>query len=232
MNLYKLRRERDEAAVVQNLIHFMVAFCSKDELSEMSRELIAEAIVASDEPVTHFGTSESPAVQLPMVWALCGKGWGQIERDHAEEALHTCEEELKRRLDTLTGTEKTVFEWQVRCIRTKALLVQENSRAAMEAFRSAYDVFVPANTIVMSQMLSLAPDLIATSASVSDLIEILSSDKAKSDALVPLIVALREHATGEAERAPEEVREVATDIIKRIEQRIEERSTKKGSSAS
>ena len=184
---YKLRRERDEAAVVQNLIRFMVAFYSEAELAEMSGEFIAE------------------------------------------DALHTCEE-LERRLDTLTDTEKIMFEWQVRCMRTKVLLVQENSQAAMEAFRSAYDVFVPANALMMSQMLYFVPDLIALGASVPDLVEILSSDKAKSDALEPLIVALREYATGEEVRAPEEVREVAADIIERIEQRIEARALKEGSS--
>jgi len=184
---YKLRRERDEAAIVQNLIHFMVVFYSEAELAEMSDEFTAE------------------------------------------EAPHTCEE-LERRLDTLTGTEKTVFEWQVRCMRTRVLLVQENSQAAMEAFRSAYDVFVPANAIMMSQMLYFVPDLIATGASVPDLVEILSSGKAKSDTLLPLIVALREYHTGEEVRAPEEVREVAADIIERIEQRIEARALKEGSS--
>ena len=184
---YKLRRERDEAAVVQNLIRFMVAFYSEAELAEMSGEFIAE------------------------------------------EALHTCEE-LERRLDTLTGSEKAMFEWHVRGVQTKALLVQEDSRAALEAFRSAYDVFVPGDTRMMSEILSLVPDLIATGASVSDLIEILSSDKAKSDKLLPLIVALREYHTGEEVRAPEEVREVAADIVEQIEQRIEARASKEGSS--
>ena len=36
---YKLRRERDEAAIVRNLIHFMAVFYSKPELSEMSERL-------------------------------------------------------------------------------------------------------------------------------------------------------------------------------------------------
>ena len=40
---YKLRRERDEAAVVANLIYFMAVFYSEAELAEMSDELIAEA---------------------------------------------------------------------------------------------------------------------------------------------------------------------------------------------
>ena len=40
---YKLRRERDEAAVVRNLIHFMNVFYSDAELAGMSSGLIAEA---------------------------------------------------------------------------------------------------------------------------------------------------------------------------------------------
>ena len=40
---YKLRRERDEAAVVRNLIHFMNVFYSDTELAEISNGLIEEA---------------------------------------------------------------------------------------------------------------------------------------------------------------------------------------------
>ena len=40
---YKLRRERDEAAVVRNLIHFMNVFYGDAELTEMSSGLIADA---------------------------------------------------------------------------------------------------------------------------------------------------------------------------------------------
>ena len=40
---YKLRRERDEAALVENLINFMVAFYSIGELYQMSGKLISEA---------------------------------------------------------------------------------------------------------------------------------------------------------------------------------------------
>ena len=44
---YKLRRERDEAAVVANLIYFMTMFYSYAELAEMSDKLIAEATRSS-----------------------------------------------------------------------------------------------------------------------------------------------------------------------------------------
>jgi hypothetical protein len=41
---YKLRRDRDEAAVVRNLIHFMVAYYQGDELAALSRQLVSEAV--------------------------------------------------------------------------------------------------------------------------------------------------------------------------------------------
>ena len=143
---YKLRRERDEAAVVANLIRFMVAFYGMSELYRMSGRLTSEEAEA------------------------------QVIRE---------------------GTEYP---------------------ATMEAFRSAYAAFLPNDEITMHEVLRLVPELIATGASAYDLIEILSSDKAKAEALAPLIVALRQH-TGEAVRAPVEVLEVAADIRERIETR-------------
>ena len=181
---------------------------------------LAAAVATYDEIITRFGRSDVPPLQEQVAWALVNKGEGHIECGHAEDALHTCEE-LERRLDALTGMEKTEFEWPARCIRTQAFLMQKNARAAMAAFRSAYEVFVPDDVIMMSEMLRLVPDLIALGATASDLVEILSSDTVKAETLFPLTVALREYDTGEAERAPEEVREVAADVIKRIEQRIE-----------
>ena len=60
---YKLRRERDEAAVVRNLIHFMAVFYSEAELGEWTRALISEA---TQWPALRGGirraTAESPYV--------------------------------------------------------------------------------------------------------------------------------------------------------------------------
>ena len=64
----------------------------------------------------------------------------------------------------------------------------------MEAFRSAYYAFVLDNEKMTQEMLWVVPDLIAAGASAHELVEILTSDEAKSDALAPLIVALRQRA--------------------------------------
>ena len=53
---YKLRRERDEAAVVRNLIHFMAVFYSADELAEISGNLRSEA-------------AKWPAIREGLRWA-------------------------------------------------------------------------------------------------------------------------------------------------------------------
>ena len=49
---YKLRRERDEAAVVENLIRFMVVFYNEEERAEMFPKLIQEA---AESPVLREG---------------------------------------------------------------------------------------------------------------------------------------------------------------------------------
>ena len=213
-------------------VQMQVAWALRDK-GETQREQgePAAAVATCDELITRFGRSDAPHLQAQVAWALGNKGEGHVECGHAEEALHTCEE-LERRLETLTGMEKTVFEWQARWVRTKAFLMQENVRAAREAFRSAYEVFVPDDIIMMREMLRLVPDVIARGGAAAELVGMLSRDTVKAETLFPLIVALREYATGEAERAPEEVREVAADVIKRIEQRIEAGAWKEGAAVS
>ena len=176
------------------------------------------ALSAYDEAVALLGDSDAPDHQAPVAWTLFKKGIRQINMGRAKEALHTCEE-IERRLGALTGNEKIEFTWRVRCMRVMVLMVQKKRRAAVDMFRSAYAVFVPDNETIMNEMLHFAPELIAQGVSERDLIEILSSNKEKLDALVPLIVALLQR-TGEVVRAPVEVLEVAKDINKDIERRM------------
>ena len=97
------------------------------------------------------------------------------------------------------------------------MLVEESARhqADMDAFHSAYAAFVPGDETMMREMIEIVPDLIVSGASEHDLVEILSSDKEKSDSLTPLVVALRQ-SIGEEVRASPEVLEVAADIRKFI----------------
>ena len=175
------------------------------------------AIAAYEEVVARFGDSDVPELQRCVALALGDKGMRQTEIGLIEESLETSKE-LEQRIGTsLAGGEEIKFAWRAMCVRTKALLIQKDRRAAMDAFRTAYVAFIPDNKTMMWEMLRFVPDLIATGASEHDLVEVLSSDSTKSDMLEPLIVALREYG-GEKVRAPEEVLEVAADIRKKIEE--------------
>ena len=171
------------------------------------------AVSAYDEMLARFGSSDAPEVQVLVAWVLSQKGMMQIKIGRAEEALRMCAE-LEERLGALADDEKVVFVWRARYVHALALLLKNRRRMAMDVFRSAYAVFVPNNEMMMSEMLQLVPELIAKGVLERELVEILSGGK--SDALAPLIVALRQRA-GEVVRAPVEILEIAADIDKRIE---------------
>ena len=99
----------------------------------------------------------------------------------------------------------------------KVFLAQGKHLDSMETFRSIYSAFVPGNRIIIHQMPDHVLALIAAGVLERDLIDILSSDRRKSDLLEPLIVALRQ-CIGETVRVPIEVLEVAQDIRQRIEE--------------
>ena len=281
---YKLRRERDEAAVVENLILFMVAFYDPSELSRMRGQLWSEArdsavvhagiaraqqkdaeaalaaydevirrcgqseasetnvwiatallnrgstqgglgdfegeIASYQELIARYGSSDTPETRMQVAIALTCKGARLAHLGRTEEALHVCEE-LEGRIGTLAENERIWSQWQVPSVRALALMIQQKRPAALAAFRSAYAVFPLNDTVVLNEMLKLVLNLIAAGASEHDLVEILTSDDTKSDALAPMIVALRQR-DGETVRAPAEVLEVAADVRKRIEEAIAE----------
>ncbi len=174
------------------------------------------AISFYDEVIERFGNSDVPEIQIPVAGALSFKGIVQIEMGRAEETL-LLSEELERKLDILPKSGKIYFEWRAMFMRVRALIALKKLRDAMDAFRSAYVAFSPDNEAAMRDIQWIVPDLIADGTSEHELLEILSTDKEKADALAPLIVALRQRA-GEDVRAPVEVLEVASDINKDIEE--------------
>ena len=178
-------------------------------------------VAAHDEGRARFDAIEWPEGPPPLPIAMMlavSKGEMQAESGDAEEALRTCDE-IERDLEAMTGSERIMFQWRARRIRTKALLALGQPAAAMGAFRSAYAAFDPADEAMMREMLAGVPGWVAAGASERDLVEVLSSDREKAGALQPLIVALRQR-TGEAVRAPGEVLEVAADIREQIEAKV------------
>ena len=177
-------------------------------------------MASHQELIDRYGSSDAPETRMHVVDALTCKGARLAEMGRAEEALHVCEE-LEGRIDTWAENERTWSKWQVLGVRALALMIQQKRSAALAAFRSAYAVFPLNDTVVLNEILKLVLDLIAAGASEHDLVEILTSDSTKSEALAPLIVALRQRS-GETVRAPTEVLEVAADVRQRIEEAIAE----------
>ena len=176
------------------------------------------ALAAYDELASRYGDSNDAGVQWWIALSLADKGMIQADLGLGNEALHSSEELEERLVALSAGDDAIWFKWRALCIKTRALLIRTEQRHAMEALRSAYNVFLPNNEVMMREMLHLVPDLVATGARAGELVTVLSSDATKSGILAPLVVALREHG-GEQVRAPDEVRKVAADVRRRIQAR-------------
>ena len=179
-------------------------------------------IASYQELIDRYGSSDMPEIGVQVAIALGCQGMRLAEMGRIEEALHVCEG-LEGRIDALVENERT-RDWgkcRVLGVRAIALMVQQKRSAAMTAFRSAYAMCPPNDPAVLREMLRLVLNLIAAGASEHDLVEILTSDGTKSEALTPLIVALRQRG-GETVRAPTEVLEIAADVRQRIEEAIAE----------
>ena len=227
--------QRGESEAELAAYHDLVArFGATDTLElqvQVAKALINKGITHGqrDEPeaelaayhdlVARFGASDAPELQVRVFRALLNKGNRQIEIGHAEDALQTCEE-FDRRFGEAIDNESSALaflRWQVKWMRTHALLVLNEHPEALSVFQSVCAMFVVGNETMLREMLSRVPVLIAAGALERDLVEILSADSKTADALAPLVVALRRLA-GEPVRASAEVLEVAADVCKDIEE--------------
>ena len=207
---YKLRRERDEAAVVESLIRFMVAFYGSGDFEG--------AIESYDELIGVVGdTGEANLRPHVVPLALVFKSMSLVETGRIEEADKTCEE-LEEKLGKLQGELKAAIESQTRCVRAIAMMARGDTANAMDAFRSAYALFPATHQVPVGCMVRLAINFVAASASERELAETLSRDRTKARVFGPLLVALGLRA-GEVVRAPAEVMQVAADIRKTIEEK-------------
>ena len=202
---YKLRRERDEAAVLRNLIHFMVAFYDDEETAGTFMNPNSEAMQSS---IVRDGI-ERAVSELQKIGSL-------LPGMTTDEALRTSEE-FERRYGGLTDGDAITHDWWAKWMKMKGLLAQGKHPDSVETFRTMYSVFVPGNRIMIRHILIHVLALMAAGASERDLLDVLSGDGRKSDALEPLVVALRQRI-GEMVRAPIEVLEIAQDFRQRIEE--------------
>ena len=182
---------------------------SKGRLGDFEGE-----IASYDSLIERAGANETAGGCLGMAFAFKAMRLAEIGR--TEEAL-IASGELERRAAP-SGEDWSVFlAWMGMEARAIALMVQRNP-AAIDAFRAAYALFNAGNKVTSRVMIRVVLNLVAVGAREGELATVLDSDKAKSGAIAPLVVALRERA-GESIRAPAEVLEVASDIKKTLEEK-------------
>ena len=197
-----------------------VLFCrglSKAQLGDS-----AAALANWNEVVERFGASDMPEAQQLVVMALQNKALIEAEAGRNAEALRICDQ-LEARLDWVSDDGRAEINWAAGSLRAKALLREEPPDAALDAFRAAYEAFVPESTSMMRDIQALVPDLIAGGLPAAKLTEVLVSHRAKAEALRPLVAALRLEA-GETVREPAEVVEIARDIRELIAERMAARA--------
>ena len=190
---YKLRRERDQAAVVQNLIRFMAAFYNESELSTIAK--------------LNIEATQEPSIR---------EGIERVSVDRPDKALCVCDA-FERLPQDVSEASEIDLRWKVALIRTRALNRQGDHHAAMTSFRTVYTGFAPADELKMRQMQEVVIELAAADTQRRDLLDVLLTDDEKSAALAPFVIALG-MTLGESVRASAEVMEVARDIIKEIKQ--------------
>ena len=203
----------DEALELRSLV--FMALVNKS-FAQMQLGDAEAAVAACDEVADRFGADEAPELQSLVVRVLVFKGSLQTTAGRPEDALRNCEG-LERRLDILTSDEVPEFRWLTAWVRVGALLAMGRQEAAVDAFRTAYHFFDPENEEMTGGMLGTVPRVIAAGFPERDLVGVLAEDRGKADALVPLLVALRQRV-GESVRAPAEVLEIAGDIRRLLDE--------------
>ena len=175
-----------------------------------------------DAVIARFQSSDVSHLRRDAALALSCKCMAQAEVGLADEALASCKSLdetaqywARNGEDPLAEPWVDWLKWRAEGARSLAWAVQENHRAALASFQTAYVVFSTDDEVTMRQMLDLVSSLVARGVPPQDLLAVLGRDPTKAASLRPLIVALHQQA-GDRVRAPREVEEVAADIRERF----------------
>ncbi len=169
------------------------------------------ALSACEEIVERSGATEDPTLGEYILYTQVLRTDILTKQGRIQEAQEVCWE-YERMAGTLDYDPSQELNWRSKCARIRILLVQQDIRAAVEMFAELYNAFIPDNEVVIRTTVEFAIELVAKGVSVQKLLEILLDDEQKAAGLVPLVVALRQYS-GEIVKAPDEVLQVASDIL-------------------
>ena len=203
--------------------HVSSALLAKQD-TQMLLGNLEEAIATCDLVIERFADSEVGETRTAIATAWLAKLGMLIWVMPSEAVLRDCEE-LERSFGHLLGG---VLRWRLGWVRAKALAVGGKREASVEAFRGIHAALDPGNQAMVRDLQVGVCELVAAGVSEQHVLEVLLSERDKSMALAPLLVALRKRV-GETVRAPMEVSDVARDIDERIEAEL---SVRRGRSPS
>ena len=174
-----------------------------------------EAILTFDQIVQRCSDDQSIESRRAVARALLGKGQAFRLLGRTESALDICNE-LARTHGDLNEKGGVSFVWRALWIKATALLHRQQVEQAGNIFRGLYSAFDPAHPDMLRGMTVGVIELITNGMPEREVIDILMIDQEKSDALAPLVVALRQRQ-GEVVNPAAEIGAVADDVREAIE---------------
>lgn len=186
---YKLRRNRDEAAVVQNLVRFMSVFYTEGEQREAFSSLIKEV-------------AKSTAIQEALDGAMA-------------ENPEILEKLLGSNFENIPS-EVVSMEWNPFIAVIAETFDKDNFAKVVQAMDQVLSsqssgTFQFHESFTLRAITNFVINLVAAGVTPQILLGIFSNDSVREETLKPVIVALKQEA-GETVRAPGEILEVASDI--------------------
>ena len=149
----------------------------------------------------------------------------RVDRDYTEQVYKPVVEQLRQESPTsrISGVEEVAEStdrtgWYSKWFRAQSLFALGQDAAALETFRQAYASYDPKDSRFVSDVFKLVDQVAAANSDdlLSNLREVLASDKEKAEQLRPLTFALDAGAARKQVLASVEMIEVAKDIQARI----------------
>ena len=116
----------------------------------------------------------------------------------------------------IEAADTCIDKWRALWSKVACFLNQHKINLAVDTFRDLYSLFDPTSHGMLKGMTSGVIQLVTNGMPECEIIDILTIDQEKSDALTPLIAALRQRQ-GEEVNCAAEIRAVADDVLKVIE---------------
>ena len=174
-----------------------------------------EAVLTFDQIVRRCSDDQSIESRRAVARALLSKGQAFTLLGRTESALDICNEVARTHGD-LSETGGVSFVWRALWTKATALLHRQQVERARNIFRGLYSAFDPAHPDMLNVMIAGVIELITNGMPEREVIDILMIDQEKSDALAPLVVALRQRQ-GEVVNSAAEIGAVADDVREAIE---------------